>query len=329
MTGDGINVLSLFDGMSAGQLALQIIGVKVKNYYASEINKSAIQKTMDNFPNTIQLGDVRSIDTLTLPKIDLLIGGSPCTDFSFQGKNKGMSTKCKKDILDLETYLALKEQNFEFEGESYLFWEYMRINNSINPNYFFLENVLMTEKWKKVLTKAIGINSILINSSLVSAQNRKRMYWTNIGTDPAGLFGDTVVCGINQPKDKGIYLKDVLEKEVDQKYSLNKVNYISNTTVPHIVASRGRDVNGKWIQQLEARKDGKSNTLTTVEKDNRVFDGSVIRRLTPVEYERLQTFPDNYSKGISDASRYKMLGNSWTVDVIAHIFSYLPYTKKD
>lgn len=216
-----MNVLSLFDGMSCGQQALERAGFKVTNYFASEIDKHAIKVTMANYPNTIQLGSVVHVDGYSLPKIDLLIGGSPCQSFSFAGKRKGMSTKCDTEILTLEHYLQLKSEDFEFEGQSYLFWEYMRLLNETKPKYFLLENVEMGEKWERVLSKAIGVNGIHINSALVSAQNRKRIYWTNIGHEPGGLFGH-LVCKIKQPKDRGILLKDILEKEVDEKYYLSE-----------------------------------------------------------------------------------------------------------
>ena len=212
-----MNVLSLFDGMSCGQQALERAGIKVDNYYASEINKYAIQVTMTNYPNTIQLGSVTEVDGYSLPKIDLLIGGSPCQSFSFAGKRNGMSTKCEIQILTLEHYLKLKQEGYEFEGESYLFWEYMRLLNEVKPKYFLLENVMMGEKWERILSKAIGVNPIEINSALVSAQNRRRLYWTNIGMKAAGLFRDLESI-IEQPKDKGILLKDILELEVDEKY---------------------------------------------------------------------------------------------------------------
>ena len=179
-------VLSLFDGLSCGQIALKELGVKVDKYYASEIDKHAIKQTMLNFPDTIQLGSVTDVDVSKLDKIDLLIGGSPCTNFSFAGKRNGMRTTTKEEIYTLERYLELKNNGFEFEGESFLFWEYMRILNDIrkyNPNVkFLLENVEMGKKWQKVLTDAIGIEGIHINAALVSAQNRKRIYWTNIVT---------------------------------------------------------------------------------------------------------------------------------------------------
>jgi site-specific DNA-cytosine methylase len=172
-----MNVLSLFDGMSCGQQALERSGHKVENYFASEIDKYAIQVTMANYPNTIQLGSVVNVDGYKLPKIDLLIGGSPCQSFSFAGKRKGMATTDEQEILTLDHYLQLKSDGFEFEGQSYLFWEYMRLLNECKPTYFLLENVEMGEKWEKVLSKAIGVNGIHINSALVSAQNRKRIYW--------------------------------------------------------------------------------------------------------------------------------------------------------
>ena len=414
----GLRVLSLFDGMSCGQQALERIGVNVLEYYASEIDKHAIAVTMHNYPNTKQLGSVVDVDGYKLPKIDLLIGGSPCQSFSFAGKRKGMSTKCETEILTLEHYLELKAEGYEFEGQSYLFWEYMRLLNETKPKYFLLENVIMGEKWEKILSKAIGVNAIEINSALVSAQNRRRLYWTNIGMQPMGLFGDLASI-ITQPKDKGILLKDILESEVDEKYfisdtMINRIKRTNNgercfTTADkalclaagyhkqgrdnqYIVASRGRNPENpksresglNTEQMLEPRYDGKTNCLTSVQKDNYVvchnsmprssktgkggtgplsredgktycldtgqtnvieilekspclhgFEhgtngqlnkqlvrGGMIRRLTPLECERLQTVKDNYTKNVSDTQRYRMLGNGWTVDVIAHILSY-------
>ncbi|MBC7640881.1 MAG: DNA (cytosine-5-)-methyltransferase [Flavobacterium sp.] len=240
-------VASLFDGMSCLQLALNKAGIIPTKYYASEIDKYAMHVTMANFPNTIQIGDVRNVKGSDLGFVDLLGGGSPCQSFSFAGKRKGMATKCDVEILTLSHYLDLKSQNFEFEGQSYLFWEYMRILEelrTINPNIkFLLENVLMGEKWQKILTRAIGINPIKINSALLSAQNRQRLYWTNIASVQDGLFGD-LVCSIAQPKDKGILLKDILETDVSDKYFLS----------------------GKMLDYLNSRKanynNGKSNYKT-------------------------------------------------------------------
>lgn len=368
-----MNVLSLFDGMSCGQQALERVGIKVDNYFASEIDKYAITVTMANYPNTKQLGSVTQVDGYSLPKIDLLIGGSPCQSFSFAGKRKGMSTKDEQEILTLEHYLELKSQEYEFEGQSYLFWEYMRLLNEVKPKYFLLENVMMGEKWEKILSKAIGVNPIMINSSLVSAQNRQRLYWTNIGMKPSGLFGD-LESTIEQPKDLGILLKDVLEYEVDEKYFLSekmingifghnnefnnkrlnktiekhknsleegmlidsynktihkdksitistRVNASSNTHIVHNMMPRSSK-SGKGGTGHLTREDGKTYCLDTG-STNAVECNKRIRRLTPTECERLQTVKDGYTAHVSDSQRYKMLGNGWTVDVIAHIFKYL------
>lgn len=208
-----MNVLSLFDGMSCGRITLSELGIPVEKYYASEVDKFAIKATMQNFPDTIQLGDVRELDVSLLDKIDLIIGGSPCTNLSMSGKRKGLSTKEGMEVLDLKTYLELKENGFEFEGQSYLFWEYIRIYHELikrgdNPK-FFLENVEMGKKWESVFNETMGRKGIHINSALVSAQNRRRIYWTDIYDD------------IPQPEDRGILLRDILEEEVDEKYFLS------------------------------------------------------------------------------------------------------------
>jgi len=381
-----MNILSLFDGMSCGQQALNRCGFTITNYFASEIDKHAIKVTQHNYPNTIQLGSVVNVNGYELPKIDLLIGGSPCQSFSFAGKRKGMSTKDEQEILTLEHYLQLKSEGFEFEGQSYLFWEYMRLLNELrtkNPNiYFLLENVEMGEKWELVLSRAIGVKGIHINSALVSAQNRKRIYWTNIGMKPSGLFGHLESI-IEQPKDKGILLKDILETEVHEKYFLSEKALIrctkkNNNTLNkeksgYLLAgySRmgGRDeqlivhntmprssTTGKGGTGPLSRNDGKtycldtgntnavqiideyngnfkiknnnkSDTLTSQEggKTNGrgILLNNRIRRLTPIECERLQTVEDNYTSCVSDSQRYKMLGNGWTIDVICHILNYL------
>ena len=230
-------VLSLFDGLSCGQIALKELVVKVDKYYASEIDKHAIKQTMLNFPDTIQLGSVTDVDVSKLDKIDLLIGGSPCTNFSFAGKRNGMSTTTNEEIYTLDRYLELKKEGFQFEGESFLFWEYMRILNDIrkyNPNVkFLLENVEMGKKWERTLSEAIGLFGVHINSALVSAQNRKRIYWTNIRTKQMGLFGD-VYSNIPQPEDRGILLKDILEDGVEDKY------YLSADVIDKLVQHRER-----------------------------------------------------------------------------------------
>lgn len=252
-------VLSLFDGMSCGQIALNLLGVNIEKYYASEVDKFAIQNTMANFPNTVQLGDVRGIDTKALGHIDLLIGGSPCQSFSFAGKRAGMSTKEREDICTLQRYMELKAAGFEFEGQSYLFWEYMRILTElreINPNILFLlENVEMGKKWERVLTEAIGIAGVHINSALVSAQNRKRIYWTNIKTRQTDIFGG-IVSDIPQPADRGIFLNDILDSKVDEKY------YLSAKTVESLLAYNERnEAAGNGFRTKFHEGGGKCSTL--------------------------------------------------------------------
>lgn len=274
---DGLNVLSLFNGMGCIWYALEANGIKVNKAYSSEIEKYPNQANDLIYPKTIQLGDVRNVKGSDLGFIDLLAGGSPCQSFSFAGKRKGMAAIEKEEfvpptkeeyenylltiesdsitendyddyveycrmefenkskevieILTLEHYLELKEQDFEFEGQSYLFWEYIRIYQelkAINPDIkFLLENVVMGSKWQKILTRAIGINPIRINANLVSAQNRDRLFWTNIYTVQDGFFGD-LKCMIPQPKDRGIYLKYVLEKFENSDFETEEefFNYI-------------------------------------------------------------------------------------------------------
>lgn len=219
----GIRVLSLFDGMGCGRIALEELGVKVDTYYASEVDKNAIAMETLNFPDTVCLGDVTKVDARKLGHIDLLIGGSPCQSFSFAGRRNGMSTETNEEVYTLDRYMELKCEGFQFVGESYLFWEYMRILGELretNPDvFFFLENVEMGEKWEKVLTDAIGIPGVHVNSALVSAQNRRRIYWTNIRTKEEGFLGWRVP-DIPQPEDRGIMLQDVLDDNVDRKYYL-------------------------------------------------------------------------------------------------------------
>lgn len=295
---EGINVLSLFDGMSCGQIALDKLGIKVNNYFASEIDKYAIQVTMANYPNTKHIGDVTEVKGSDLPKIDLLIGGSPCQGFSFAGK----------------------QLNFE-DPRSKLFFEFVRLLKETKPKYFLLENVLMKKEYEQIITDHLGVEPIFINSALVSAQNRKRLYWTNIPN-------------VNEPTDKGILLQDIVEdggvlKQKSQTilstiYKENAKSMVTRNKQGLLVvcgAMRGRYVvDGK-------RQDGKMKvaglTKQRIEADGRPhyeIDGIKFRKLTPLECERLQTVPDNYTSCVSNTQRYRMLGNGWTVDVITHIF---------
>lgn len=440
-----MNVLSLFDGMSCGRIALERLGIQVDNYYASEIDKYAIQVSQANYPDIIQVGDVTELDTSTLPKIDLIMGGSPCQGFSFAGKQLAFD-----------------------DPRSALFFEFVRCVEELKPKYFLLENVRMKKEYLDVISEYMGVEPIMINSALVSAQNRVRFYWTNIP-------------GIEQPEQRGIVLRDILETETDerpvkdtkrnQRHYKNEdekslcmtatmykgagnngmtlvpnKQYISKQSVEKYVedvnaefndpynkktvkgdksttlrtnSSNGNMwVNDKAIKETKPKQvgvavdikghdqikrvyseDGKSPTLTTcggghrepkVMVDERVnkpetisvdkqkkqltikeatkkgyttiedgdcfdmtFPNSKTRRgrnmkdksncltaanydymryehsdeeqqvhwrkLTPVECERLQTVPDNYTNHVSNTQRYKMLGNGWTIEVIAHI----------
>lgn len=234
------------------------------------MDKFAIKATMQNFPDTIQLGDVRELEVSRMDKIDLIIGGSPCTNLSMSGKRKGLSTKEGMEVLDLQTYLELKENGFEFEGQSYLFWEYIRIYHELiergdNPK-FFLENVEMGKKWESVFNETMGRKGIHINSALVSAQNRRRIYWTDIHDD------------IPQPEDRGILLKDILEEEVDEKYFLSDkmIECLKGRVKTEKFRAGIVKEQRKNIQQLEPREDGKTNCLTTVQKDNLIVVSGTI-----------------------------------------------------
>lgn len=391
-----MNILSLFDGISCGQVALERANIPIDVYYASEIDKYAIQITQKNYPNTIQIGDIAKIDfTQYAGKIDLLIGGSPCQGFSFAGK----------------------QLNFD-DPRSKLFFEYVRALKEVQPKYFLFENVKMKKEYQDIISQYLGVQPVEINSALVSAQNRKRLYWTNI---PFKAW----------PEDKGILLKDIvheyskvdrdkalcllagydskfqpkryfekhmhqalfeevksyivpydktlqiLDKEVQRgkldyfrkDSQANRVYYIHGKAVTLcgdagggaakmgqylfgvINRPRGNNTGGIRYEgvkaptisshsyehnnhlcfgcltpdRIEQRQNGqrlndgyKSYTLTAADKHGVLIEG-YIRKLTPIECERLQTLPDNYTAGISDAQRYKCLGNGWTVDVIAHI----------
>lgn len=373
----GLNVLSLFDGMSCGQIALERAGIKVNNYFASEIDKHAIKVTQHNYPNTIQIGDVTKVKAEDLPQIDLLIGGSPCQGFSFAGK----------------------QLNFEDE-RSKLFFEFVRLLRETKPKYFLLENVKMKKEYQDVITEHLGVEPIEINSNLLSAQNRKRIYWTNIP-------------GVTIPNDKGILLKDIVHENesidtalsgnyaewfaknaefqlgkkycslspekaitmtarqyaswngnywfeilseyivpfdktlqiLDKEVQRGKVGYFRKDSQANRVyyihdkaitltgeAGGGAAKMGQYLfgcitpDRVEKKQNGqrfndgkKFYTLTAQDKHGVLIEG-YIRKLTPIECERLQTVPDNYSAIVSNSQRYKLLGNGWTVDVIAHIF---------
>lgn len=374
-----MNVLSLFDGMSCGQIALNKAGVKYNTYYASEIDKYAIEVAQANYPHTIQLGDVTTLMKgipagqkvykgmmleMVSHKIDLILAGSPCQGFSVAGK----------------------QLNFD-DPRSKLFFEFVRIKDAIDlrrgvlgkkPVKFILENVPMKQESQDIITKYLGVKPVMINSSLFSAQNRKRLYWTNISFDIP-------------TDDRGIILQDILEDGIANEAMTNKEGkshcitaryngavwwnsiqrrqrtmvqvgeadnikgfdsikriYSPNGKAPTLTTMQGghrepkvaigRIVNRRLDEngvrkdsqlelplstQLEISDSDKSNCLTTVNKDNVVVEGMQWRKLTPLECERLQTVPDNYTNHVSNSQRYKMLGNGWTVDVVSHIMKGL------
>lgn len=302
----------MFDGISCGRVALERAGIPVDVYYASEIDKYAIQVAQKNYPDTIQLGDVTQIDfTQYRGKIDLIIGGSPCQGFSLAGK----------------------QLNFN-DPRSKLFFDFVRAIREIQPRYFLLENVKMKQEYQDIISDQLGVQPIEINSALVSAQNRKRLYWTNIP-------------GVCQPNDKGILLKDVLLDGAitEREKSLALTATMGKKTInDYFKESRGQfvditrqimtETNLAHVQRAFGSKarnitgNDKCNTLTASMGTGGgnipyLMDGKYYRRLSPIECERLQTLPDNYTAGISDSQRYKALGNGWTVDVIAHIFKGL------
>ena len=378
-------VLSLFDGMSCGRIALDRAGVPVGKYYASEIDPPAIKVAQANWPENIQLGSVtewREWD-IDWSSIDLLMGGSPCQGFSFAGNMGG--TKAILDgkqvlVTDRETYLDMKAKGAEFLSQSYLFWEYVLCLDHAraqNPNIkFMLENVKMKAELLDMISDALGVQPIRINSNLVSAQNRDRFYWCN--------------WDVTQPEDKGIMLADILEENPDPKYlhTAKAVAYMNNTTARgiqkwaytfHSESRRGKSScvvanffkgqpNNVLVEDLGhdatesdffARlnpetgalidvgpftaifqrgrgknppglrgKDGKSPTVSANgwQQNNFVFHAHPVRvrKFTEIEAERLQTVPDNYTNHVCKTQRYRMIGNGWTVDVIAHLLSSLP-----
>ncbi len=395
-----MNVLSLFDGMSCGRIALDRLGIKVDNYYASEIDKYAMKVSEANYPDIIQVGDVTELDTSTLPNIDLIMGGSPCQGFSIAGKQLAFD-----------------------DPRSALFFEFVRCVKELKPKYFLLENVRMKKEYLDVISEYMGVEPIMINSALVSAQNRVRYYWTNIPN-------------IEQPEQRGIVLKDILEdsdswstkpqylknylgdkprgdrvKSIDEKSScltatmykgqihswIKKQNNYPDNTLDKMTTKDGKsyclttsyqtaepknsierkqrsmipvtknkklpnnisliyDNNGKSHKSIKVDKrkpnqinpskkasgkqpymqdrvfhvDGKSHALTReFASRTNVGDEQEVywRKLTPIECERLQTVPDDYTNHVSNTQRYKMLGNGWTIEVICHILKNMQISK--
>jgi len=310
-------VISLFDGLSGGRIALdRVPNIEVLRYYSSEIDEDAIKIANKNYPmdKPYRLGDITKIDTnKLLNEIHtdfgsdvniLLIGGSPCQGFSMAGRLKGSSTIDNIDVTSLQQYLQLKKDGVEFNGQSYLFWEYVRIKNDINPMLFLLENVRVTKKWLPMFNSTMGCEGKLINSNLLSAQDRPRYYWTNIQfTDPEPL---------------GIKLSDILEDiPIEQplsQYMTKNFNGISRLK-KGIFNFTERD---KGVCQTTGSGHG-CKYIILGNPDNAIAK----RKLTPIEQERLQTLPDNYTEGVTIGKREHMIGNGWTIDIIAHILEHI------
>jgi DNA (cytosine-5)-methyltransferase 3A len=364
-----MRIISLFDGVSCARVALDRVGIPVEEYYSCEIDKYAIQISKKNYPRIKQMGDVKEFG-FRLKDIDLLIGGSPCQDLSIAKRNrKGLSG-----------------------DRSGLFWEYVRILNEVKPKFFILENVnSMPKEAKALITETLGVEPIMINASLLSAQNRKRLFWVGAYVESMGYLR----VNVTQPEDRGILLKDILEKDVDEKYfvDISKMpkqitmkensafDYYNNKEVPNgkakvlgtnpqsttavagqlirigklnsggqgdrIYSPEGKSVGlsalgggrgaktGLYLtwgvasrtrsgkKQIEHNGLEKANAMTSVQTDSMVDIENKIRKLTPVECERLQGLPDNYTEGVSNSQRYKMLGNAFNVDVVAHILSFI------
>lgn len=331
-----MRVLSLFDGISCGRVALERAGIPIETYYASEIDKYAIQISKKNYPDIIQLGDINNWEFWKLPKIDLIIGGSPCTNLSNAGDRTGLKGSA-----------------------SSLFYKFVDIIKQYQPKYFLLENVKMKKEWRDIISNEIGVEPILINSALVSAQNRERLYWANFP--------------ITQPNDKNILLKDIILSDVFPVVLHNLYGGFKEDSVrvfqdkaptirtakggghiPSLVLQRGinkkdsklydlsmlmhteqaieymnrKTVDGRNHWDFKHHSDIRNDKSCTIVANffkgvpyNVFKDWGCIRKFHPIECERLQTLPDNYTEGVSDSQRYKTIGNGWTVDVIAHIFS--------
>jgi site-specific DNA-cytosine methylase len=287
-----MKVMSTFNGMGSIWIALDKLGIIVDTKYSSEIDKHASQINDKNYPETIQLGDITKINGKDF-EIDLLVGGSPCQNLSPAVINN-----------------ILKNQGLEGE-QSKLFYEFLRLKNETNPIYFLLENVgKMSQKDKDLISEALGVQPIRINSNLTSSQDRDRYYWTNIPVD-------------SLPADKGLVLADIVEpaENVPAKYWYD-VPFIYNGDEAKVQATL--EINGHDILKRVYNLNNKCGTLTKVSggsQQKKVYQNGKCRKLMPIEYERLQNVPDNYTAGVSDGQRYNMLGNGWTVDVISHILS--------
>jgi len=308
-TGDILKVLSLFDGLSGARIALDRLNIPC-DYFASEIDKYAIKISQKNYPDIIQFGDIRNITGKMIGKVDLLIGGSPCQDLSVSKRNR---------------------ENLQGKQIG-LYYELLRLIKETNPRYFLVENVAsMKASVKEEISNLLGVQPILINSALVTAQQRRRLYWTNIP-------------GIKQPEDRHIYLKDILEfgyTEKEKSYCVTS-SYTHAVPYDYFVNSSRQLIFNKPIRVTTIGKGGQGERIYSIDGKSICLSANgggrgaktglylflneikpYIRKLMPIECERLQGLPDNYTEGVSDTQRYKMIGNGFTVPVIEHILSHM------
>ena len=285
-----MNIVSVFDGISCGMVALQRAGIKVDRYVAYEINKHAIAISQKNFPGIEHCGDVTTADFTQYRGFDLLIGGSPCQSLSI------VQSKTRQHL----------------DGKSKLFFEYVRAMEEMKPKFFLFENVAsMNDESKQVISELLGCEPIFIDSGCFSAQQRPRLYWTNIPVEPFVPF------------DSPLVLKDIMQTDVPEKYFYN--HPLLDVDMSKQVCAT-LDIKNNEMHKRVFNPDFKMHTLTCVSgghQQKKVLVNGRCRKLTPIEYERLQTLPDNYTAGVSDTARYTAIGNGWTVDVIAHILSPL------
>lgn len=290
-----INVLSLFDGMSCGRIALERAGIPVNQYYASEIDKHAIKVSKTNWTDVVHIGDVTKVSykdgvlhtengDFNVSNIDLVIGGSPCQGFSFAGK----------------------QLNFD-DTRSRLFFEFVRLLKETKAANFLLENVVMKQEYQNIITEHLGVAPVIINSSLVSAQNRKRLYWVS-------TVIDTLV-------DKCIVLGDIVD---DNETNYRYVDKYKLVNCKHSLTYMQYDMHGKGHNSQSQRAyflSGKHGCLDTKAQGTSkiLLENNIVRHTSVAECEKLQTVPVGYTSSVSDSQRYKMLGNGWTVDIIAHI----------
>ena len=285
-----MKVLSLFDGISCGRVALERVCAPVEKYYAYEIEPSAIKISKKNYPDIIHCGDVTKENFTKYSGVDLLLGGSPCQSLSI------VQSKTRQNL----------------DGKSKLFFEFVRALREAQPRYFLFENVAsMNEESKQVISECLGCEPIFIDSNCFSAQDRPRYYWTNISLNTDGL------------EECSLCLRDILVQDVDEKYFYNYP--LSNIDLTKQVCAR-MEHNNHEMHKRVFNPQFKCHTLTAVcggNQQKKVYIDGRARKLTPIEYERLQTLPDNYTQGVCDGARYKAIGNGWTVDVIAHILSFM------